>query len=442
MSNISNLFADQKTRMIVVLTGILLISMIVWGFFRFTENTESQSSSSSVSSVPNIESVPDPNQQLSPTMTQNIKASDQQRIDTAKQSGQSALPTLLPQSQGAQQVPFASNNSNSGDKANAGKDATKAKQDSLTSSQLSALNNELTKSQQDLADAQARLSQQQLQAQQKALQDAEKQQKQLSQNMQNQAQALFSSWSGKDGTPTQAYVEGKLAKDKDAAAEGTGQQAPAAEQDGQQAPPTASTSSDDKSPAAIKAGDVMFGILRTEVNSDQPGPILATLVSGKYRGAKLVGSVQQSKKITGTNGPETVVLTFNTMSVKGLPNSVSINAIAIDPDTARTALASDVDHHRLYRYGTLFASSFLSGYGNAISSSGSVTFSASDGTQTSFQQQLNPTETFLAALGEVGTELGDSMSDAIDRPNTIVVNSGISLGLLFLDDVTIDEMAG
>lgn len=451
MANISNLFADQKTRMIVVLTGVLLISMVVWGFLRFTKNTENQTNNSSVTSVPNIESIPDPKQQLSQSMAQNLKASDQRRIDAARQGGSSALPTLLPQEQDAQPLPdgLGQNGSDAqgllGNKnANGASsdDANKLK-DAAVNSQLAALSNELASSQQQLANSQALLTQQQYQAQQKALEEAQKQQQKLTQNMQNQGQALIANWTGSRGTPTQVYVQGKLATDEesDDNKQSRGRKSAVSTNDTADND-VSSTNQPPKQPASIKAGDVVFGILNTKINSDEPGPILATIVSGKYRGAKLVGAVQQSPKITGTNGPTTVILSFNIMSIKNMSNSISVNVIAIDPDTARTALASEVDFHRLYRYGTLFASSFLSGYGSAITSSGSVTFNNTDGSQTTYQQELNPTETFLAALGGVGTELGDALSDAVDRPNTITVNSGVSLGLLFLDDVTIDGMAG
>ena len=72
----------------------------------------------------------------------------------------------------------------------------------------------------------------------------------------------------------------------------------------------------------------------TSVNSDEQGPVLATIVSGKLKGAKLIGSFsgpsQNSDKIT---------LSFNTMTIPGGSGSISINAYAIDPNTARTALA-------------------------------------------------------------------------------------------------------
>lgn len=439
INKLSQLFADQKTRTMLILTGILLVSMIIWGFVSLNNSDTSESSKSSIAAVPDIESVPNPNQPLSPQMTQNIRVSDEQRITSAQQSGKSALPTLLPQAQNAQM--FIPGNTATGVGSGVGsKVATNntQQQDALTNAQLAALNTELSKSQQALANSQAELTQQYLQAQQKALQVAEKQQQDMANSMQNQAQALLTAWTSGDGNFVQSFVEGELAQAKlepnTSVPDSRGVTAAASE-------PTAATPQN-KSPAAIKAGDIMFGILNTEVNSDEPGPILATIVSGNYRGSKLVGSIQKSPEIKGTNGPSSVILTFNSMSIKSFPSSISVNVIAIDPDTARTALASSVDHHRLYRYGTLFASSFLAGYGNAISQSGSVVFDNTDGSQTTFQQELNPTETFLAALGQVGTELGNKLSDAIDRPNTIMVNSGVSLGLLFLNDVTIDTTIG
>ena len=50
--------------------------------------------------------------------------------------------------------------------------------------------------------------------------------------------------------------------------------------------------------------------------------------------------------------------------------SLTVNTVAISEQTARTAMASSVDHHYLTKYGILFASSFMSGIGTAISQSG------------------------------------------------------------------------
>ena len=441
--NLSKLFADQKSRTIIILTGMVLISMIIWGVLRINKATDT-TNTARVARVPNIQSAPDPERQLSQQMVQNIQQSDVQRLKQAQATKQSALPTLLPQPGKDEPDPDETKAADAASKAKAdeaAKKKTEGKADSkqtLTANQLAALNNQVTQSQQALMQAQTQMAQQAAQIQQQAIQDAKEKEQKLSQSMQNQAKAMLSAWAG---TPRQTFIQGQLAKDELNNAANNANTTNASDQsnakDGDATTPTTS-----KQPAAIKAGDVIFGVLNTAVNSDEPGPVLATIASGKYRGAKIVGAMTQAPELKGTNGPTRVMLSFNTMNVPSLPNSLTINAVAIDADTARTALASEVDHHYLYRYGTLFASAFLEGYGNAITQSGSVVFNDTNGAQTTFQQDLNPTETFLAALGQVGTQLGNKLGDSVDRPNTIIVNSGVSLGILFLSDVTIDQLAG
>ena len=114
----------------------------------------------------------------------------------------------------------------------------------------------------------------------------------------------------------------------------------------------------------IKAGDILFAVMDTAVNSDQPGPILATIVSGKLKGSKLIGSFNLP-----TNS-DRMLITFNLISIPGSNKTTSINAYAIDPNTGRTALSTRANHHYLLRYGSLFASTFLQGFGNAFQAAG------------------------------------------------------------------------
>lgn len=106
----------------------------------------------------------------------------------------------------------------------------------------------------------------------------------------------------------------------------------------------------------FKAGDILVATIDTAVNSDQPNtPVMATIATGRFKNAKLLGSF--------TRVDDRVIIQFNTLSAKDLLQSVSINAYAIDQNTAQTALATNVDHHYLLRYGSLFAASFLQGFG-------------------------------------------------------------------------------
>lgn len=186
--------------------------------------------------------------------------------------------------------------------------------------------------------------------------------------------------------------------------------------------------------ALIRTGDVMFAILDTSINSDEPGPILATMVSGKYKGSKLIGNFHLG------NNADKLVINFNTMSVPSAPSTTSINAYAIDPNTARTALASSTNHHYLFRYGSLFASTFLEGFGNAFQSANTtITIGGNEGLQqTTIQNGVGRSilENAVIGLATLGKNWGQVAQQQFNRPTTVRVCAGTSLGILFTQDVT------
>ena len=183
----------------------------------------------------------------------------------------------------------------------------------------------------------------------------------------------------------------------------------------------------------LKAGDILFAVLDTAVNTDEPSPIMASVIQGKYKGAKLIGTVEFNSNNTRS---QKVVLNFNRMSIVGQPTSITIKAVAIDPSTARTALASDVDNHYLLRYGSLFASAFLDGYSKSITESGTTTTTAADGgATTNTKPSLSGKEQLMAGFGEIGKKWGEKTGDNFNTPPTVKVDAGIGLGLLFLSDV-------
>lgn len=178
-----------------------------------------------------------------------------------------------------------------------------------------------------------------------------------------------------------------------------------------------------------KAGTILNAILETSVNSDEPGPILAKVVSGPLKGTKLIGSIQ--------NVGEKVILQFSTANMPSLSSSVKISAVAIDPNTTRTALASDVDHHYFQRYGILLASSFLSGWAQAIQQNNqTTTISPITGAViTTPNGNLTSRDINRQALGNVGTELAqDTKQRNQNLQPTVTVNSGIAIGIFLVED--------
>ncbi len=183
--------------------------------------------------------------------------------------------------------------------------------------------------------------------------------------------------------------------------------------------------------AMIKAGTIMFAVLDTAINSDEPGPILATIVSGDFKGTKLIGSFQLPSNAAR------MVITFNTMSVPSVGKTFGINAVAIDPETARTALASSVDRHILLRYGSLFASAFLEGFGNAFKSAGTtITIGGANGATTVSNDVGRSTkENAVIALAQVGQGWGNVLAPVFNTPTTVQVYAGTGIGILFTADI-------
>jgi intracellular multiplication protein IcmE len=264
------------------------------------------------------------------------------------------------------------------------------------------------------ADIQAELAKiRAQQAAQLSQQEWENQVQQLQQNMSAQATDLFSSWTP---LPKQQYVEGEVAKESP-------EQAAAAK--------AAAVGKQPISGDILKAGTILFAVLDTGINSDEPGPIMATITQGKLKGSKVLGSYKREKK--------KVVLQFSTLSVPYLDSSMGIKAYGVDPELGRVAMATSVDSHYLYRYGTYFAASFIGGLGDAIQNSKSTITTTIWGTTTQQYSDLDPVEEALVALGDVGQKMRDILEKDIDTPPTVRVKAGSGIGLLLMSDLTVPK---
>ncbi|EKD73291.1 MAG: IcmE protein, partial [uncultured bacterium] len=270
-------------------------------------------------------------------------------------------------------------------------------------------------------------SEAQLKAQQELDQQRQVQIENISAAMTAQAQQLISSWQPvvmehKEGTPPED-------KSKTGAAAGAANGGASAASTGA----AGETTSTPSGPPLIKAGTVLFAVLDTGVNSDYPtSPVMATIVDGKYKGAKLIGKLTTTKGVAGQL--DRVMLNFNLMNQDDWIKSKTINAFAVDPDSARSVFASQVNYHYLQRYGAIMATSFIQGYASAITSAGTST-TGIFGTSTT-HPELGPTQKLAVALGQIGQSLGTVTQNYVNIPPTVKVDSGVGLGILFMSDVT------
>lgn len=193
---------------------------------------------------------------------------------------------------------------------------------------------------------------------------------------------------------------------------------------------TGSAETKAKGPSIIKAGTILFAILETAVDSDYPDtPVMATIIQdGPFKGAKVMG------KLNLVQGKDKISLNFTLMDMDKWDASKTISAFAIDPETARTVLATDVDHHYMLRYGSIMATSFLSGYSSSITQAGTSTTGIFGTSST--HPDLSPGNKIAVAIGQIGTNLNSTVQQFINTPTTVKVSSGVGIGLLFTAPVT------
>lgn len=177
-----------------------------------------------------------------------------------------------------------------------------------------------------------------------------------------------------------------------------------------------------ESKLAINAGDVLYARNEMQLNSDVGGPAQATILSGEYKGAKLLGGFEKKRNYLRVEFGRLV-------TPEG--KQYSIQAYAINPEVSSTAVRSDVDRHMLQRWGGLMAASFLAGFGEAVSQGGS-SVSVSDGTTTKSYPDMDMTNQLWSAGGKVGEKLASKFEENFNRPSTVILRSGQKLGILVL----------
>jgi len=241
--------------------------------------------------------------------------------------------------------------------------------------------------------------------------------KQIQAQINSQATDLFSSWVP---LPSQQFVLSSQGVAKNGIGnEEIGNEKSSGEKNGAAVPSR-----------TIKAGTVMFAILDTGINSDEKSPIMATIVDGDLKGSKLLGDFDRADK--------RVIIKFNLLNKPDLNRSISINAVAIDPNTARTAMATDVDNHYMLKYGASFAASFMGGIGQAFQDSGNnVQIDTSTGENVNFNASTNIAKAAVIGLGQAGNKLANQLQPLAQTPPTVMVKSGSGIGILIMRDLSV-----
>jgi len=176
----------------------------------------------------------------------------------------------------------------------------------------------------------------------------------------------------------------------------------------------------------IPAATVEYAQLITEANTDAPGPILAQVLSGPLRGARMLGSFEATDKY--------LTLNFNTIVNDGI--SYPANAVAIDPDTSLPGVITEIDNRYFKRIILPAAAAFVEGLGDAISDSGTTSVFIEGDTVTQSTSDRDNREEIASGVAEAGEAAAEILDEEAARTRPMLrVARGTPIGILFVAPV-------
>lgn len=183
----------------------------------------------------------------------------------------------------------------------------------------------------------------------------------------------------------------------------------------------------------IRANDAFLGVTMSAANTDDKQPIVrAKILNGPAKGSMLMGSIEMTEHAPGA------LVHFNLLTPPDGGPSMAIDAIAIDPRTSQSSVASHVNNHTLTRLGAVFASSVLSGVGQGLLKGGQQQNIISSGQNLVVEQDpYTNKQLLMIGLGTAGTNAGQMMQGTINRRPTVTLKDNTEIGVLFLKDVAL-----
>lgn len=175
----------------------------------------------------------------------------------------------------------------------------------------------------------------------------------------------------------------------------------------------------------LPAGEIEYGQLMIEANTDAPGPVLAQVASGPLAGSKLIGSFEAKDNY--------LILSFDTIVIDGISHSV--DAVALDPDTTLPGMATEIDRRYLSRYVLPAAAAFVAGLGSAVAETGSTVVATASSTTVSEEEPDFEQEVFkgIEDMASKVEEMVDERTSTIQP--MIRVAPGTPLGIFFVGPV-------
>lgn len=176
----------------------------------------------------------------------------------------------------------------------------------------------------------------------------------------------------------------------------------------------------------VSSGDIAYAQLLIAINSDIGGPALAQILSGPFAGGRVIGEVE----VKG----EYIVIEFSRIIKDTV--SYTISGIALDENTTLAGQATDVDHHYFTRVILPAAAKFVEGYGSAVAQTGTTVTQIAGGGQAIERPKPDAKESIYKGLEESVKVVSEILEDSSDRPITVHIAKGTTMGIFFINSVT------
>lgn len=416
INNMGKMMSNPKQRNMYLLGAGAVVITLGLGFFIANKNKSQQvQTSTQLETVPgSVKAVPGSSN--NPDYVQSVKNNNEKQAAQAIQTGTSYVPTITaPNVNNVASLDEIAKKQQQEAEEKAKKDAEKKKAEEEERLRME----EEAKKQQALIESQKAVVVQAPTVQPVAQTTVPVEKKKYTDDDYMLIASLSSNWTNKK--PSSEYDFAKQKNNNQSVGNNTASYGNANQ--------TSNTNTGNAVAPMAKAGTIFNAVIETAVNSDEDSPVLARIVSGPLKGTRLIGSFR--------NLGEKVAIVFNTANIPSFDKTVKLNAYAIDTNTSRTAIADDVDHHYFLRYGVLLATSFISGYAQALQQSGSTTTTSLTGTTTT-NPTYNASQLNKMALGQVGTQVSSDIKQQFNNLKpTIYVNSGTAVGILLMDDLIV-----
>lgn len=177
----------------------------------------------------------------------------------------------------------------------------------------------------------------------------------------------------------------------------------------------------------IPAGTLVSATLVNRVNTDVQSPVVATIATGQFAGAKLIGA--------HVRAGEVAKIDFTAISIPGI-GSMPAQAFTLDAATLDAGVASEVDRKIFERYVLRPTAAAIAAIGEAAQSVGSTTVTVAGVTQTN--PEVDGRRAVQIGAGAVGEQVAKDFEARPTDP-TVYVNRNTLVGVMFVADVVLQK---